>query len=295
MRFPAAQTLLLLSLSITLFATAPTLAKGEPGKAASLSVNNGVIEVSFSELLQAMQEEQGYDPTTTTNVGRFQSNVLLRLARAAIQRQPDGPPLLLRHQDWYAAFLECTGLTDDTAPIFSKLAFRYRQDQLVDYRQDRVLKKAAAGSIPRLALNVKVSWPEDSGLPKKYSFEDTLSKPKLKVSNYRLLRYRLLDFGDMTVYDEMEGLSGQPTSGLLGVLFKLIGEGHVTQARMIALDGGVLVSRTYASKGIFSVNPIVTVLADGQAKKGLHQMHDDDGRLSARLNQQFQIEYVPFR
>lgn len=96
---------------------------------------------------------------------------------------------------------------------------------VVDYRRENVVG-GDAGPRPELALNVCIWWPEDSGRPGKYSYEDLLSKPHLKVTNERVLSYRLMDFGDTTVFDDIKGLRGRPTSGVLGLLFQLIGEGR---------------------------------------------------------------------
>lgn len=53
------------------------------------------LPVSEDEILEAMQRTQGFDPTATMNGGRFQAEVLLRLARDAQIRDPQGPPLYL--------------------------------------------------------------------------------------------------------------------------------------------------------------------------------------------------------
>jgi len=101
-----------------------------------------------------------------------------------------------------------------------------------------VIERIEKGKMPRIAINVMVGWPKSAELPKKYSFVDTLSTPKLKVTNHREITYRLLDFGDMIVYDDIHGLTGRPTSGILGMLFKIIGEGRVVQSRIsITPDG----------------------------------------------------------
>ena len=57
------------------------------------------VVVPYPEVVEAMRASSGYDRLATTNGGRLQSDVVLRLARRARERSPDGPPLLVRHDD----------------------------------------------------------------------------------------------------------------------------------------------------------------------------------------------------
>lgn len=254
-----------------------------------------VISVSLQEITEAMQLQSGYDPTATTNVARFQAEVILQLARTARERDPNGPPLLVGHAEWFWAFLEVNGLTPETAPGYALLAYHHRQDQLVDYDPGHVIKQIVNGNSPVMAVNVQVSWPETSELPAKYSFEDTLSTPKLKVTNHRLITYRLLDFGDMIVYDDIKGLSGRPTSGMLGLLFRIIGEGRVVQSRMVLSEDGLQINRTKAKKGLFGVTATVTIQPDGRTEKDLPKDRPELVALEDKLKRHFKIRYHDIR
>ena len=61
--------------------------------------------------------------------------------------------------------------------------------------------------------------------------------PKLKVTNRQEITYRLLVFGEMVVYDEIDGTSGRPLSGVLGALFKVIGDGRLYHS--VLVDDGL--------------------------------------------------------
>ena len=74
---------------VCLVVSAFLLALGVGGEEGS-----SVHRVTRAEILEAMQREHGYDLTATTNEARFQGAVLLALARSAVKRRPDGPPLL---------------------------------------------------------------------------------------------------------------------------------------------------------------------------------------------------------
>ena len=251
--------------------------------------------VDRQELLGAMERCRGYDPTATTNGARFQAEVLLHITRQARAHAPDGPPLFVGHEDWFRAFLEVTGRTEETAPQYARLAHRYGQDMEIDWRADRVIREAKEGPRPELAANVTIWWNGESGGPTQYSYRDTLSTPHLKVTNHRVITYRLLDFGDMIAYDRVQGLTGRPTSGILGLLFRIIGEGHVVASRMAISHDGLQVSRAEAKKAFMGVTATVTVYPDGRTEKDVPADRPDLLAIEERLKQPIEINYVPLK
>lgn len=251
--------------------------------------------VGREEILQAMRESRGYDPTATANGGRFQSEVLRRLARQARGRDPTQAPLFIGHQEWFRAYLERTGLPAERAPLFVRLAHDHAQDMEVDYRRERVVERVDPGPLPELALNVCIWWPQAPGRPGQYSYEDLLSSPRLKVTNERLLSYRLLDFGDMTVFGDIHGLRGRPTSGVLGVLTQLIGEANVEENRMAMSEDGLQVARARAKKAFLEVASTLTVYPDGRAEKDIPPGRPDLALLEARLKRSLKLVHPPLR
>jgi len=203
---------------------------------------SGARVVPREEILAAMRSRQGYDLTATTNGARFQAEVLLELLRPSRARDPGGALLFLGHAAWFAAYLERTGLAADSAPLFMRLGDQYRQDLEVDARPGQVVEQV--------------------------TYDDTLAIPDLRVTNERIITYRLLDFGDLVAYDEVGGLRGRPTEGFLGVLFDLIGEGSIEWSRMAISADGLQVSRARASKGFFRVESSITVFPDGRVETG---------------------------
>ena len=144
-----------------------------------------------------------------------------------------------------------------------------------------------------MAINVIVGWPKRTELPGKYSFADTLSTPRLKVTNHREISYRLLDFGDMIVYDQINGLTGRPTSGILGMLFRIIGDGRVVQSKMAVTPDGLQINRTHAKKGPFSIKETVTVLPQGITQKWLPNDRPDLLDIEMLLKRPLKIRYLP--
>lgn len=246
--------------------------------------------VGSDEILRSMARSEGYNLEATTNGARFQAEVILRLVREAQARDPERRPLFLGHGEWFSAYLQRTGLTAGEVPAFVRLAFEHGQDLEIDYREERVFE-STPGAPPGLGANVIIWWPRRPGGPTKYSYEDLLSTPRLKVTNERVIAYRLVDFGDMVVYDEIEGLRGRPTSGALGFLFRLIGEGHVVQSRMAISADGLQISRARARKAFFGVTSTVTVYPDGRTEKDVPSGRPDLAALETRLRQPLDLRY----
>jgi hypothetical protein len=253
----------------------------------------GVRAVTQQEMAAAMAESQGYNLLATTNGPRFQSEVVLRLARQAQASDPRRTPLFLGHREWFLAYLERTGLSAEKAPLFIRLPDQYGQDMVVDYRREKVIEQAAPATLPKMALNVCIWWPRVPGSPGSYSYEDALSTPRLKVTNERRITYRLLDYGDMRVFHDVEGLRGRPTTGVLGLLFQVIGEGHVVESRMALSGDGVQVSRARARKLMIEVATTVTVYPDGRTEKDVPAARADLVALERRLKQPLAVDHPP--
>lgn len=247
--------------------------------------------VRSDEILAAMKRSQGFDPTATTNGARFQAEVLLALARDRRARDPSGPPFFIGHVEWFSAFLARTGLVEGQAPAFVRLARDHGQGVEVDYRTERVLREVGEAPRPRLALNVRIWWPARRDGKSSYSYEDTLSTPHLKVTNERVMSYRLIEFEDMLVFGEIEGLLGRPTSGVLGLLFQVIGEGHVEENRMVITRDGLQISRAKARKAFLGVTTTVTVHPDGRTEKDLPPNRPDLAAVDVRLKRPLRLSY----
>ncbi len=249
--------------------------------------------VGRDELLVAMRLSQGFDPTATANGARLQAEVLLRLVRAAHARDPHGPPLFISHETWFDALLERTSVPRERAPLYARLAHENGQDTEVDYRDGIVLQAVLEGPQPQLAANVSIFWPARPGAAEQFQYEDTLSSPRLKVTMKRVITYRLVDYGDMLLYGEIEGLRGRPTSGVLGALFNLIGEVPIVENRMALSSDGLQVSRGRGKKGLIDLTTTVTLYPEGRAEKGLPDNRPDLVVLEQRLKRKLKVSYKP--
>jgi len=269
-----------------LLALCPLLARS-----ASAAAAEAPLRVPLEDVRAAIALRHGYDVRATANGGRLQAEVLLHLARAAQRQRPDGPPLLVGYDEWFQALIEVAGVPAARAPTYARLAWEHKQDVHVEYRPSRVIREVVQGPAPQLALDVTISWPATAGAPSEYSYEDTQSTPHLEVTEKRVITYHLLDYGDMIVFDRMEGLYGRPTTGALGVLFAVLGQGRIVEYRMALLPDGRQVSRGRARKAFFEVSTTLTVRPDGRAEKGLPP--DPQFReVERRLNAPLEVRYV---
>jgi hypothetical protein len=249
--------------------------------------------VGRDEILAAMERSRGYRLEATANGPRLQAEVLLRLIRAGEAADPARRPLLVGHEEWFDAFLARTGVSAEAAPLYVRLPHEIGQDIVVDYRRERVIEAVKQGPTPLVAANVHIFWEGGSGAPDSYSYDDLLSRPTLRVTQMRSIRYRLVDFGDRLWYAEVSGLYGRPTSGALGLLFNILGEARVLESRSAFAPDGYQVVRGRGSKLLITRTATATVWPDGHADKGIPADRPDLSRVAARLEEPLEVAFVP--
>jgi hypothetical protein len=240
-----------------------------------------------------MKEVRAYELTATANGPRLQADVVLALLHEAQARDPERRPLFIGHREWYEAFLARTGLPPSRAPLYVRRPYEVGQDLVVDYRRESVVDAVLQGPEPRAVANVRIFWERAPGKPDQYSYDDTLSNPRLRVTQKRLITYRLVDYADRLWYAEIGGLHGRPTSGALGVLFNLIGEARVQESRSAFVSDGVQVVRGRATKWGFDRTETMTVWPDGHADQGVPANRRDLVALEARLLEPLAIRFRP--
>ncbi len=251
--------------------------------------------VPREQIVAAMQLEraQGYALDAISNSVRLQVGVFLKLAADAEARDPARRPLHVDHEDYYFAFLEASGVAAERIPAWVAVPRAFGEDYLIDYRMENVIARVERGTMPQRALNVKAGWPARPGAPDVYTYEDTSTSPTLEATHAQVNAYRILDYGDLIVYDDIRGVTGRATSGVLGAIFVVLGKARAVQTRFAIAPDGLQVSRTQARK-LISVTQTVTIYPDGAVLKGLPDGRADLEALERRLSEPLRIEYVPF-
>jgi hypothetical protein len=250
--------------------------------------------ISREEILAGMRRCQGYALTATANGARLQVEVLLHLIHEASASDPTRRPLRVGHREWFEAFLERTGLAPDEAPLYVRLPHEIGQDLVVDYRRERVLEEVLAGPDPRTVANVRIFWPDSPDSPDTFSYDDRLADPNLRVTQKRVITYRLVDYGDRIWYAEVQGLYGRPTTGALGMLFRIIGEARMVETRTALSSDGLMVVHGHGKKLFIDRKGTVTVWPDGRTRMGVPEGRPDLEGLAARLKEPLEIRFRPF-
>jgi hypothetical protein len=248
-------------------------------------------EVIVTALRQ--QQAQGYRIDAIANSVRLQSGVMLAIADAMRTADPQPRPYRIDHRDYYAAFLEVSGLTPETAPSFVKAPHAAREDYLIDARLEQVVDLGATADRPQRALNVKAGWPPAPGERTSYSYEDHSTDPAIETQREQVTSWRILDYGQAIVYDDVRGVGGRATSGLLGIIFSLIGHAQAQQTRFAIAADGTQVSRTTAHK-LLTLTQTITIRPDGRVLTGLPDDRPDLAALERMLtNLPVQVSYQP--
>lgn len=204
----------------------------------------------------------------------------------------EGPPLFIPQEEYYRGYLCATGLSEREAPEFIRIAREYDQHTLVEYRTSRVIDAAATGDPPCEALAVKTWWPDGAGAAEQYTLIDTLSDPHLEVVNEREVRYRILDYGDFLLIDDVSGVRGRPTSGVLGILFKVLGTATVKWSRMAISGRNEQVVRANGKK-LIAKTSVVTVAPNGRGGT-VPDDREDLKALARSLERPLKVSYRPW-
>jgi len=249
--------------------------------------------VSAEDLRTAMGKEAAreYNLMVTTTATRFATAVILDLVAQARSERPAGPPLLLHYDDWYESYRLTVGLDSSEVPDFIALQREYHQSRYIDYSHEGTRITVKDGTEPKQVIHVMAGWPPGDGVPDRYRFVDSAASPTMRVTNKRWVSYWLLQYSDMIVQDQVEGIGGRPLEGALGTVFKVIGDGRAVQARFAVSEDGLLVTYATAAKGIFKVHPTTVTSPDGVVHKDVPKDRDDLREIETRLKRKLKVKY----
>ena len=113
--------------------------------------------------------EPAYDPTVTPNGVRYQIDVIAYLLENEVRQDRELPeetlPLLIGYKEWYQAF-KSVNCQDQDVPEYVDRAYEFKQNMVIDYNRNKVIKEINDSDIPYLAANITLFWnsPEKSFL-----------------------------------------------------------------------------------------------------------------------------------
>jgi hypothetical protein len=186
--------------------------------------------VTHDEMLQAMSAHGDYSLTSTTTSMRFGAEALLAVVRRRQREAPGSTRIFIDQAEWFAAHRETAGVTYAEMSAAARAGFEHGQNALVDYGPN-VLSEVVEGPAPLTVLDVTISWPDAPGAPSHVSYRDTLSVPRVEVYDDRVVRFKLLAYKDMLVFDQVTGVSVKPL-GFLSGIFAVLGKPDLKQTRL---------------------------------------------------------------
>ena len=155
-----------------------------------------------------MATHGAYNLTATTTSMRFGTEALLKLVHRRMQEAPGVTRLFIDQSDWFTAHRETAGVTYDEMSEAARSGFEHHQNVTLDYGPG-VVRQVVEGPAPLLALDVTIAWPDSGDAPSSFTYKDTLSAPHVEVHNSRVIRFKLVEYPDMVLYDEIERHLGQ--------------------------------------------------------------------------------------
>jgi hypothetical protein len=272
--------------------TLATLALAMPFSTPAAQRCEEPYRVSRDEILRAMSLHGPYSLTSTTTSMLFGSKALLEIVRRRQREAPGSTLLLIRHDDWFAAHLETARVPYAEMSESARAGFEHRQDVLVDFGPE-VVEQTLEGPAPITSLDVTIFWPDSGDAPSEFSYKDTLSVPKMDVFNQRVLRFKLLEYDDMLVFDRVTGISVRPM-GFLSGLFSVLGKPDLRETRMaISSDYWQVVrGRVKVFPGI-SKTGTATIEPGGHGHEGVPAGRADLGALARGMRRPVELRYGP--
>jgi hypothetical protein len=246
--------------------------------------------VSREEILRAMSAHGPYSLTSTTTSMRFGAEALLAIVRRRQRELPGTTQLLVRQSDWFDAHRETAGATYAEMSAAARAGFEHHQDALVDYGP-QVVQQVVEGPAPTMALDVTIFWPDSADAPTEFSYKDTLSVPRMDVYDDRVIRFKLLEYDDMLVFDQVTGISVRPL-GFLSAVFAVLGKPDLKQTRIAVSPDQWQVVRGHVKvfAGI-SKTGTATIEPGGRGHEGVPRDRADLDSLAERMRRRVELRY----
>ncbi len=240
-------------------------------------------------IAEAMRAHGPYSLTSTTTAMIFGSEALLAVVRRRQREAPGATQFLIDQEDWFKAHQETAGVDYSAMSESARTAYENRQDILVDYGP-QVVQEVKEGAVPRLALDVTL-FSSDTAGPSEFGYKDTLSVPKVDVYNSRIVRFHMLEYDSLLLFDDVTGISVKPL-GFLSAVFAVVGRPDLKETRLaVAKDYWQVVrGRVNVMLGI-SKSGTATIEPEGRGHEGIPRGRADLAALAKQLAQPLEVRY----
>lgn len=246
--------------------------------------------VSREEIRRAMSAHGPYSLTSTTTSMRFGAEALLAIVRRRQRELPGSTQFLVRQSDWFDAHREIAGASYAEMSAAARAGFEHHQDALVDYGP-HVVEQVVEGPAPSMALDVTIFWPDSAGAPSEFSYKDTLSVPRMDVYDDRVIRFKLLEYDDMLVFDQVTGISVRPL-GFLSAVFAVLGKPDLKQTRIaVSRDQWQVVRGHVKVFAGISKTGTATIEPGGRGHEGVPRDRADLDTLAVRMRRPVKLRY----
>jgi hypothetical protein len=249
-------------------------------------------QVSRKEILDAMSRHGAYSVTSTTTSIRFAGEALLAIVQRRKHEAPASTHLKINHADWFAAHLKTAGVSYREMSEAARASFRRRRDALVDYGP-RIVEKVVEGPAPVLALDITLFWPDTGDALPEFSYRDTLSHPRVDVYHQRVVRFKLLQYKDLLLFDQIQGISVRPL-GFMSAVFAVLGKPDLRQIRVAVssdqwqvMRGTVNVFAGITKTGTGAIEP------GGRGHENIPRHRADLRAMAEQIKRPLELRYGP--
>ena len=153
-----------------------------------------------------MRGHGAYSLTSTTTSMRFGAEALLAIVRRRQREAPESTQLSIPQDDWFAA---------------------HQRPRGGDIRGH--VGGGASSGPGHHARNCR--WLGLGAALADFSYKDTLSVPSMDMYDSRVIRFKLLEYDSMLVFDRVTGISIRPV-GFLSAVFAVLGKPDLKQTRI---------------------------------------------------------------
>jgi hypothetical protein len=172
----------------------------------------------------------------------------------------------------------------------ARAGFEHHQDALVDYGPD-VVEGVVEGPAPLMSLDVMIFWPDSEGAPAEFSYKDTLSVPRMDMYDSRVIRFKLLEYDSMLVFDRVTGISVRPV-GFLSAVFAVLGKPDLKQTRIsISRDQWQVIRGKVKVFAGISKTGTATIEPGGRGHEGVPADRPDLRALAKQMKRPLELRY----